>query len=81
MRLFLVLAWALVVLAVLWPFVRRLLRASPGPRRAVLPDQLVKDPVCRVYLLRSRAIRSELHGEPVYFCSAECARQFERSGA
>jgi YHS domain-containing protein len=80
MRLLLVLAWALIVLAILWPFVRRGL-ASTAPRRAVLPDQLVKDPVCQVYLLRSRAIRSELHGEPVYFCSAECARQFERSGA
>ncbi len=80
MRLLLVLAWGLVVLAILWLFVRRRL-ASTRPRRTVLPDLLVKDPVCRVYLLRSRAIRSELRGEPVYFCSAECARQFERSGA
>jgi YHS domain-containing protein len=80
MRLFLLLAWALIVLAIVWPFIRRWL-ASTGPRRSALPDQLVKDPVCRVYLLRSRAVRSELHGEPVYFCSAKCARQFERSGA
>jgi len=80
MRLLWVLAWALVVLAILWPLLRRL-RARARSQRPTLPDRLVKDPVCRVYLLRSRAIRSELHGEPVYFCSVECARQFERSGA
>jgi YHS domain-containing protein len=80
MRVVLILAWALVVLALLWPLLRRLL-ATARFRRSALPDQLVKDPVCRVYLLRSRAIRSELRGEPVYFCSVECARQFERSGA
>jgi YHS domain-containing protein len=80
MRLVLVLAWALVVLALVWPLLRRLLTTARS-RRSALPDQLVKDPVCRVYLLRSRAIRTELHGEPVYFCSVECARQFERSGA
>jgi YHS domain-containing protein len=79
MRVLLVLAWGLVVFAVLWPWLRRAL-AGTRRRRAALPDQLVKDPVCRVYLLRSRAIRSESHGEPVYFCSVECARQFERSG-
>lgn len=80
MRVVLVLGWALVVLALLWPLIRRRL-ATVRARRSTLPDQLVKDPVCRVYLLRSRAVRSELNGEPVYFCSVECARQFERSGA
>jgi YHS domain-containing protein len=80
MRLVLILAWALVVLAILWPQLRRAFARARSRRRA-LPDELVKDPVCRVYLLRSRAIRSEQHGAPVYFCSVECARQFERSGA
>jgi YHS domain-containing protein len=80
MRVVLLLGWALVVLALLWPLIRRRL-ATVRSRPATRPDQLVKDPVCQVYLLRSRAVRSELRGESVYFCSVECARQFERSGA
>ena len=80
MRLVLILAWVLVVLVILWPHLRRAWTMTRS-RRPVLPDQLVKDPVCQVYLLRSRAIRSEQHGVAVFFCSVECARQFERSGA
>lgn len=80
MRLVLILAWVVVVLAILWPWLRRAWSTTRS-RRLGLPDELVKDPVCRVYVLRSRAIRTEQHGAPVYFCSEECARQFERSGA
>jgi YHS domain-containing protein len=39
-------------------------------------DELVKDPVCQTYVVRSRAIRNEAGGRSVYFCSPRCAEQF-----
>jgi len=42
------------------------------------PDQLVKDPFCGTYVLRSRALRRESGGEALHFCSADCAARFAR---
>jgi YHS domain-containing protein len=42
------------------------------------PDQLVKDPFCGTYVLRSRALRREKGGEALHFCSADCAARFAR---
>ena len=79
MRAVQLLAWALVVIALLWPLLHRrpaAWRRQPGP-----PDELVKDPVCQTYVVRSRAVsRSGAPG--IYFCSAACARRYlaETSG-
>ena len=42
------------------------------------PDQLVKDPFCGTYVLRSRAFRRESGGEALHFCSSDCAARFAR---
>ena len=42
------------------------------------PDQLVKDPFCGTYVLRSRALRRESGGEGVHLCRADCAARFAR---
>jgi YHS domain-containing protein len=42
------------------------------------PDQLVKDPFCGTYVLRSRALRRESGGEALHFCSADCAARFAK---
>jgi YHS domain-containing protein len=42
------------------------------------PDQLVKDPFCGTYVLRSRALRRESGGEALHFCSTDCATRFAR---
>jgi YHS domain-containing protein len=47
----------------------------PGTER---PDQLVKDPFCGTYVLRSRAVRRESGGEALHFCSPDCAARFAR---
>lgn len=80
MRLVLVLAWALILLALLLPVIRRALATTRSRPRAIT-DELVKDPVCQTYVVRSRAVRSEAGGGPVYFCSTECARRFASPGA
>lgn len=77
MRVVVILLWALILIAVLLPVLRRALSARSRP--AALPDELVKDPVCQTYVLRSRAVRAQARGEPVYFCSPTCARQFEQA--
>ena len=68
----LLLVVAIVVMLVL-PFLRR---AAVGARRApgALDDELVKDPVCQTYVVRSRAVSGR--GGAPYFCSTDCARRY-----
>lgn len=74
MRLFLILFWLAVTAAILLSVLRRVRLSTARPRRS-LPDELVKDPVCQTYVVKSRAVR-RTHGDEVqYFCSAECARR------
>jgi YHS domain-containing protein len=68
--------WIAVAIVVVLPLLRR--RSWPAPRRPRTSDELVKDPVCGTYIVRSRAISRAVGGGPQYFCSAECARRFGR---
>jgi YHS domain-containing protein len=65
----------LLLVFLLWPIVRRLL-PPPGGRPRAIREELVKDPVCQTYVLRSRAVRREAGGTTHYFCSPECAARF-----
>ena len=63
-----------------------MLLAAPRPRgvagnsanRRERRDELVKDPVCQTYVVMSRAIRSEVGGTTVHFCSRECRDKYAR---
>jgi len=72
--LLLLLAAVVIVLSRL-PAAWRMRRPPTSPRAH---DALVKDPVCRTYVVMSRAIRSEAGGEPQFFCSRECAARFQQ---
>ncbi|MEK7700866.1 MAG: TRASH domain protein [candidate division NC10 bacterium] len=74
MRLLLILFWLAVAAAVLLPLLRRVRLSAARPRRS-LPDELVKDPVCQTYVVKSRAVSRTHRDEVRYFCSAECARR------
>ena len=78
MRGLLLLAAIMVLAVTLWPLVRsaveRLVRARLDDTRT--RDELVKDPVCGTYIVRSRAIRDESGGRSVYFCGPGCAARF-----
>lgn len=74
MRALSILLWLGAVLLLLLPLLRRW-----GPRRARRlgpSDELVKDPVCQTYVLRSRAVSRGDGADLRYFCSAECARRY-----
>ncbi len=74
MRLALLFLWLVAAAIVVRVLLRRF--ALPARRaRVALPDELVKDPVCQTYVVRSRAVTRVRHGEVSYFCSDECARR------
>ena len=73
MRLLPIIVWVAVAVVLFLPLVRRALAKVPRPPRS-LPDELVKDPVCQTYVVKSRAIRRADAGQIRYFCSEECAR-------
>ena len=75
MRGLFLLGWLLLIVFLLWPILRRFL-ARPVERRRAVRDELVKDPVCQTYVLRSRAVTRETGGTTHYFCSRECAARF-----
>lgn len=78
MRLLSLLAWVALAAVALVLLLRR---AGPGSRLPSLPrgDELVKDPVCQTYVVRSRAVCRAEGGEPRYFCSDACARRWAAS--
>ena len=78
MRLLAILLWAAFAVLVV-----HVLARAFRPRRRLGPpadalDELVKDPVCQTYVVRSRAVRRDGAGGPRYFCSAECATRAGR---
>jgi len=75
MRLALLVVVVAVLLFVLPPLLRRL-RVPASRRVEALADELVKDPVCRTYVVKSRAVSRAVGGDTRYFCSAECAARF-----
>ena len=74
MRVVLVIAWVLLLALALIPVLRR--HRLAGGASPVGSDELVKDPVCQTYVVRSRAVRRETASGPRHFCSAECADRF-----
>ena len=74
MRLAMLAAWALLLVLALIPLLRRY--RVPGATGRVGNDELVKDPVCQTYVVRSRAVSRETASGLRHFCSAECAGRF-----
>ena len=65
--------WIAIIVVALVPLLRR--GAGPAQPR-IASDELVKDPVCGTYVVRSRAVRRPAGEDALYFCSAECAGRF-----
>ena len=77
MRAAIFLVWALAAIALVWPRLRA--RSPSSPDLPAARDELVKDPVCQTYVVRSRAIHRMLGGQPHYFCSRDCASRYAAS--
>ncbi|GKS56877.1 hypothetical protein YTPLAS18_04040 [Nitrospira sp.] len=42
------------------------------------PNQMVQDPVCKIFVPKGTAVSERIGGQTYYFCSSSCAKQFER---
>jgi hypothetical protein len=67
------LAFVAAIVVLLLPFLRR--PSPPATPSATPSDELVKDPVCQTYVVRSRAVTREGPQGRRYFCSDACARR------
>jgi uncharacterized protein len=75
--LFLVLAVALAYLISRLLFPRRRVRRETDRQAPnVVTEEMVRDPVCQVYLPRAQAIRRRVQGQDVFFCSPGCLDKF-----
>lgn len=84
-----------VLFVLVFRFVWRLVVAALGAGRdfrsysgeGVIPSEpmrqgeMVRDPVCGVYVLRQRAIEEERGGKVMHFCSEQCRAAFGPSEA
>jgi YHS domain-containing protein len=74
-RVVLLLLVLFVIVALILPLLRRpVMRARRPP--SALDDELVKDPVCQTYVVRSRAVSGRGGDGSTYFCSTDCARRY-----
>ncbi|HMU28920.1 MAG TPA: YHS domain-containing protein [Nitrospira sp.] len=74
-----------VLLIVLYYLIRRAIRkigqdgALEKPKDGRLSgNQMVQDPVCRVFVARENAVKENIGGQTYFFCSRGCAAAFEK---
>jgi uncharacterized protein len=75
--LFLVLTVALgyLILQLLFPK-RRVRQETSRQAPTAVAEEMVRDPVCQLYLPRAEAIRRRVQGREYFFCSPGCLDKF-----
>ena len=53
-------------------------RAAANIKNATVGEELVEDPECHTYVPVSQAIRTEIDGKRVYFCSQKCLERYRK---
>ena len=70
------------LLVILYFLARRAIRELSGRtgQAQVLAskNQMVQDPVCRMYVPRGSAVAESIGGQIYYFCSRDCAQAFQK---
>jgi YHS domain-containing protein len=77
-RIILILALLVVLYFLLRSAIRELKGRGAGDRLALDKNQMVQDPVCRVFVPRGVATAEEIGGQTYYFCSRACASAFQK---
>ena len=65
----------LLYLLIKWLF--RQGRVYQDKARGGVLDEMVQDPVCKIYIPRKEAFKKTYGGKEILFCSRECADKFE----
>jgi YHS domain-containing protein len=81
-----ILRWiiGIIVIYLLYRLIRKSFPAvggKPGSARIQTPaagEELVEDPQCHAYVPLSQALRTEIDGKTVYFCSQKCLEQYRK---
>ncbi|MBM4289597.1 MAG: YHS domain-containing protein [Deltaproteobacteria bacterium] len=50
----------------------------PQTKPEVESEELVQDPVCKVFVPRRNALKAQKNGEDFFFCSEGCRKKFLR---
>lgn len=69
----------LIIIRLLWKFIRGVLEGAgvvQSPRHASVG--LVRDPVCGVFVVPSKALTSGSGSQTRYFCSEKCRAEWSR---
>jgi len=56
-------------------------KSTDKPRAISAGVELTQDPICLTYVSKEEAISTERDGETHYFCSENCATEFENRTA
>ena len=81
-RLLIWLVLALVILRLLWRMLQGVFEGLgyQAPDRHGQSVGLVRDPVCGMFVLPSKALTSGTGSETRYFCSEKCRQDYARHG-
>ncbi|HEY6972836.1 MAG TPA: YHS domain-containing protein [Nitrospiraceae bacterium] len=77
-RIILILALLVVLYFLLRSAIRELKHRGAGDRLPLDKNQMVQDPVCRVFVPRGSATTEDIGGQTYYFCSRACANVFQK---
>jgi len=70
------------LLVILYFLARRAIRELSGwkgqAQALASKNQMVQDPVCRMYVPRGSAVAESIGGQTYYFCSRDCAQTFQK---
>ena len=76
-RIILILGLLVVMYFLIRRAFRKFNRRGEPERLAAGKDQMVQDPVCRVFVPRGVAVTEDIGGQTYYFCSQSCAHKFQ----
>lgn len=77
-RLLIVLILLIVLFFLLRSALRELRRKPEERALGRNPNQMIQDPVCRLYVPKGSAVSANMGGQTYYFCSTECAKAFQK---
>lgn len=78
LRLIVILGLLIVLFFLLRSVIRDIRTRKEGTHEITDKDQMVQDPVCRMYVPRASAVVSSIGGQTYYFCSSDCAHTFRK---
>ena len=71
----------LILLSLIVYMIKKLFRQPPSVKKTTSEGQtgenMVKDPVCNIYIPESAAVKKVIEGKTFYFCSNKCAEEFK----